>query len=70
MNEVAQDEALTRIDRTDLWGVAGWLAVRLKAIGIDTPLDLKRGDLRLIHERLAVLARFWDARARKRQVCA
>ena len=43
------------IELTDLWGVAGRLAARLKAIGINTPLDLKRGDPRLIRERLGVV---------------
>ena len=55
LDEAAQDEALSKIELTDLWGVAGRLAARLQAIGIDTPLDLKRGDPRLIRERLGVV---------------
>ena len=55
LDQAAQDEALAKIGLTDLWGVAGRLAARLKAIGIDTPLDLKRGDPRLIRERLGVV---------------
>ena len=47
--------ALPRIELTDLWGVAGRLAGRLKAIGINTALDLKHGDPRLIRERLGVV---------------
>ena len=43
LDEAAQDAALARIGLTDLWGVAGRLAARLTAIGIKTPLDLKRG---------------------------
>jgi DNA polymerase V len=55
LDEVAQDAALARIELTDLWGVAGRLAERLKAIGVNTPLDLKRGDPWLIRERLGVV---------------
>jgi DNA polymerase V len=55
LDEAAQDAALARLELTDLWGVAGRLAARLKAIGINTPLDLKRGDPRLIRERLGVV---------------
>ena len=55
LDEAAQDAALSRLELTDLWGVAGRLAVRLQAIGINTPLDLKRGDPRLIRERLGVV---------------
>jgi DNA polymerase V len=55
LDEPAQDAALAKIELTDLWGVAGRLAARLAAIGINTPLDLKRGDPRLIRERLGVV---------------
>ena len=55
LDEAAQDAALARLELTDLWGVAGQLAVRLQAIGINTPLDLKRGDPWLIRERLGVM---------------
>jgi DNA polymerase V len=55
LDEEAQDAALARLELTDLWGVAGRLAARLKAIGINTPLDLKNGDPRLIRERLGVV---------------
>ena len=41
LDEAAQDEALARIELTDLWGVAGRLAARLSALGIATPLDLQ-----------------------------
>jgi nucleotidyltransferase/DNA polymerase involved in DNA repair len=50
-----QDGALARMELADLWGVAGRLAARLAALGIATPHDLKRGDARLIRERLGVL---------------
>lgn len=55
LDEEAQDMALARLDLTDLWGVAGRLAARLAVIGINTPLDLKHGDPRLIRERLGVV---------------
>ena len=55
LDEAAQDDALSKIELTDLWGVAGRLAARLRAIGIDTPLELKQGDPRLIRERLGVV---------------
>jgi DNA polymerase V len=55
LDEAAQDDALAKIELTDLWGVAGRLAARLKAIGINTPLELKRGDPWLRRERLGVV---------------
>jgi DNA polymerase V len=55
LDEAIQDAELASIELTDLWGVAGRLAARLRAIGINTPLDLKRGDPRLIRERLGVV---------------
>ena len=55
MDEAAQGAALARIELTDLWGIAGRLAARLVEIDINTPLDLKRGDPRLIRERLGVV---------------
>ncbi len=55
LDETAQDAALAHIELTDLWGIAGRLVARLKAIGINTPLDLKRGDPWLIRERLGVV---------------
>jgi len=45
---VAIIAALGEIGLTDLWGVAGRLTARLAAIGINTPLDLKHRDPRLI----------------------
>jgi DNA polymerase V len=56
LDEAAQDATLVRLELTDLWGIAGRLAVRLQAIGINTPLDLKRGDPWLIRERLGVVS--------------
>jgi DNA polymerase V len=55
LDEAAQDAALAQTELTDLWGIAGRLAARLSVIGINTPFDLKRGDPRLIRERLGVV---------------
>lgn len=50
-----QDEALSRLTLTDLWGVAGRMALRLEAIGIHTPLQLRDADTSLMRERLGVV---------------
>jgi DNA polymerase V len=55
LDATRQDDALGRIELTDLWGVAGRLADRLRALGILTPLDLKRADPRFLRERLSVV---------------
>ena len=68
LDEAAQDAALASLELTDLWGVAGRLAARLKAIGINTPLDLKRGDPWLIRERLGVVTGAPGARTARHAV--
>ena len=40
----SQREALGRLELTDLWGIAGRMAERLRAIGITTPLELRDAD--------------------------
>ena len=50
-----QTEALARLQLTDLWGVAGRMALRLEQIGIRTPLQLRDADLSLLRDRLGVL---------------
>ena len=55
LDEAAQDQALARMELTDLWGVAGRLAARLNLLGITTPLALKQADPRFIRERLGVV---------------
>ena len=58
LGEQSQREALGCLELTDLWGIAGRLAERLRAIGIMTPLELRDADHRLIRERFsAVLER-------------
>jgi DNA polymerase V len=42
--EAAIDAELVSMGLTDLWGVAGALAARLRALGIPDPLALKRAD--------------------------
>lgn len=51
----AQEDALSRIELTDLWGIAERLATRLVALGIKTPLDLRNADAKLMHERFSVV---------------
>ena len=55
LDEQSQREALGRLELTDLWGIAGRLAERLRAIGIMTPLELRDADHRLIRERFSVV---------------
>jgi DNA polymerase V len=55
LDEAAQEAALARLVLTDLWGVAGRMAARLEALGILTPLDLKRTDPRFLRERCGVV---------------
>jgi DNA polymerase V len=59
LDKAAQDDALSKIELTDLWGVAGRLAARLRAIGINTPLDPKRGNPWLIRDGSASSPRAW-----------
>lgn len=54
-DEPSQEAALGRMELTDLWGVAGRIAARLRALGITTPLELKRADPRFIRERFSVV---------------
>jgi DNA polymerase V len=55
LGEQSQRDALGRLELTDLWGIAGRLAERLRAIGIMTPLELRDADSRLIRERFSVV---------------
>ena len=54
-DEAAQEAALSRMELTDLWGVAGRIARRLEQINIRSPLDLKRADPRFVRERFSVV---------------
>jgi DNA polymerase V len=55
MDGAAIDAELAAMELTDLWGVARRLAARLTALGITTPLALKRSDPRFIRERFNVV---------------
>lgn len=55
LTDEAQEAALARVALTDLWGVAGRMADRLMAIGIKTPLDLRRADPRFVRQHTSVV---------------
>ncbi len=55
MAESDQIDALANLELTDLWGVAGRMALRLNALGIDTPLKLRNADTTMLRERLGVV---------------
>ena len=55
MKERDQIDALSNLELTDLWGVAGRMALRLNALGIDTPLKLRDADTTMLRERLGVV---------------
>ena len=55
MDMAAQDEALSKIELTDIWGVARRLAARLEAIKIKTPLQLRDADTRMIRQEFGVV---------------
>jgi DNA polymerase V len=55
LSEASQTELLGRMELTDLWGVAGRLAQRLKALGIHTPLDLRGADPRFVRGHFSVV---------------
>ena len=55
MDETTQTAALAQLELTDLWGVAGRLALRLSQLGIDTPLKLRDADPSLLRHRLGVV---------------
>lgn len=50
-----QIEALEALTLTDLWGVAGSMALRLQNLGIKTPLDLREADPSMLRDRLGVV---------------
>jgi len=54
-DETAIDAQLADMELSDLWGVAGRLAARLRAIGIADPLALKGADPRFIREHFNVV---------------
>ena len=56
LSEAEQTEALSRLDDlTDLWGVGSRLAARLRALGIETPLQLRDADPRFMRGHFSVV---------------
>ena len=55
MTSSEQEEALTRFELKDLWGIASRLSERLQAIGIRRPIDLRNADPRFVRERFGVV---------------
>ena len=55
MTREEQDEALSQLVLTDLWGVAKRLEIRLNTVGIKTPLQLRDADPSLLRERVGVV---------------
>ena len=53
--EAEQDAVLARMELTDLWGVAGRLSARMRALNINTPLELKHADPQFLRQRLGVV---------------
>ncbi len=50
-----QEQALSKIELTDIWGVARRLSARLEAIGIKTPLQLRDADPRMVRQEFGVV---------------
>ena len=55
LDAAAQEDALSRIELGDLWGIARRLTVRLQAEGIATVMDLRRTDPAWLRERFGVV---------------
>jgi DNA polymerase V len=55
IDPAAQDDALARIELTDLWGIARRMAARLKCEGIETPLQLRAADPQDMRQRFGVV---------------
>jgi DNA polymerase V len=53
--EADQNAALARMELTDLWGVAGRLAARMRALGITSPLSLKAADPDYVRQHFGVV---------------
>ena len=50
-----QEAALERVELTDLWGIASRMADRLGAIGIKTPIALRRADAKFVRMHTSVV---------------
>lgn len=56
MDAAGQEAVLAGIRLTDLWGVKERLAARMNALGVETPMDLRCIDPRILKERIGVVA--------------
>jgi DNA polymerase V len=55
MEQEAQSKALAAMELEDIWGIARRTAEKLKAIGINTPLDLRQADPKVIRRSFGVV---------------
>lgn len=55
MGPAAQQDALSQLELTDIWGIARRLAYRLNALGIRTPLELRDADPGWLRERMGIV---------------
>ena len=55
LNAERQTEALARLDVADLWGIGPRWAAKLRALGIDTALQLRESEARLIRAQFGVV---------------
>jgi DNA polymerase V len=55
MDKSAQDAVLSKIELTDIWGVARRLSERLHAMKIKTPLELRDADTRAVRQEFGVV---------------
>lgn len=55
MGVADQEQALKKIELTDIWGVARRLSARLESIGIRTPLQLRDADPGMIRQEFGVV---------------
>ncbi len=55
LDDASQERVLGAMELTDLWGVAGRLAVRMHELDIRTPLDLRRAGTRRMRDRFGVV---------------
>ncbi len=55
LDRAAQEDALSRVELSDLWGIARRMAARLQADGIATVMDLRRADPTWLRERFGIV---------------
>lgn len=55
MDQRDQEAVLAKLELTDIWGVARRLSARLNELKINTPLDLRDADPKLLRQRFGVV---------------